>query len=131
MKRDLKTTLDVVQSLAPAARTNGTATGAAVDLQGFDGAVLEFSAGAWTDGTHTPALHESADGTTYAAVGTADQQGTLTALSGTAQQNAVQRVGYIGSKRYVKAMVVTASATTGALSAANVIRGHARQEPVA
>lgn len=129
--RDIKSTLDVQHSLAPAARTNGTATGAAVDLQGFNGAMLVFHAGAWTDGSHTPSLQESDDGTAYAAVGTGDLQGTLTPLSGTAQQNAVQRQGYIGNKRYLRPICVTATATTGAVSAVSIVRGRPNVAPLA
>ncbi|WP_029002731.1 hypothetical protein [Azorhizobium doebereinerae] len=129
--RDIKSSQDVQPSLHPAARTNGTATGSTVDLQGFNGAMLVFSAGAWTDGSHTPALHESDDGTTFIAVGTADLLGTLTAVSGTAQQNAVQRQGYIGNKRYLRAMQVTATATTGALTSAAIVRGRPNVAPVA
>ncbi len=63
--RDLLRTQLVSTSLSPAARVNGTATGAAVDLRGFDGAVITFSFGAYTDGTHTPTITHSSDGTTY------------------------------------------------------------------
>lgn len=126
--RDLKSNIDIVQSLAPAART-AAGTGAAVDLQGYEGAVVEIAFGAWTDGTWTPSLTESADGTTYSAVGTADLQGTFSAVSGTAGQNSVQRVGYIGANRYLKP-VISGTGTTGILSSANVIRGHAHRNPL-
>lgn len=131
MQRDLKSHIDIVQSLAPAARTNGTSTGVAVDLQGFGGAVVEFIAGAWTDGAHTPQIFDSADGTTFAQAAAADQQGSPAAISGTAQQNAVQRIGYIGGKRYIKGMLVSATATTGAIVGANVVRGYPNNGPLA
>lgn len=131
MQRDLKSHIDIVPSLVPAARTNGTATGNAVDLQGYGGAMVAFSAGAWTDGVHTPAIFDSADGTTYAQAAAADQQGSPAAISGTAQQNAVQRIGYVGGKRYIKAMLVSATATTGAVVGAEVIRGYPNNGPLA
>lgn len=129
--RDLKSNVDVAFSLAPAARTNGTADGSAVNLDGYRGAEVVFNFGAWTDGTHTPSLLESADGTTYTPVGTADLDGTLAAVSGTAGQNAVQRQGYLGTCQYLKARLVTASATTGALSSATVVRGYPALRPLA
>jgi hypothetical protein len=131
MMRDLKSNIDIVQALAPAVRATGTATGAAVPLQGYNAAVVAFSIGAWTDGTHTPSIFDSADGTTYAAAAAADQQGTFTAISGTAQQNAVQKVGYVGIKPFIKPMLVSGTSTTGAAAEAFVIRGHANQGPLA
>jgi hypothetical protein len=131
MMRDLVHKLDIVQSLVPALRTTGTATGSPADLQGYNGAVAEVTAGAWTDGTHTPSLFESADGTTYAAVAAADLQGAFAAIAGTAQQNAIQRVGYIGSKRYIKGMLVSGTSTTGVNSGINIIRGNANSGPLA
>lgn len=127
MKRDLKSGVDVAASLHPAARA-ASGTGAGVDCRGYDSAFALFSIGAWTDGTHTPKLQESDDNTTFTDVGAGDLQGAFTAVSGTAGQNAVQRVGYIGAKRYVRGFVTVAGATTGALSAFNIVRGHpARQ----
>lgn len=131
MMRDMKSNIDVGVSLHPAARAaSGTGTG--VDLRGYDGALCVINFGAWTDGTHTPKLQESDTdvGTAYTDVGTADQLGTFSAISGTAGSNSVQRVGYIGSKRYVRAFITVASGTTGALSGANIVRGEPRQAPL-
>jgi len=131
MLRDMKSQHDVVQSLAPAVRATGTNAGGAVDLQGYYGAMAVFSIGAWTDGTHTPSLLESADGTTYTAVNATDQRGTFTAVSGTAGQNAVQRVDYIGNLRYIKGNLVTAGVTTGAPAGIDVVRGRPSIGPLA
>lgn len=130
--RDLLRTQKTFQSLAPAARGNGTATGTAVDLRGYDSAVITVSFGAYTDGTHTPSIVHSADGITYTACvyGTdLDGASNLAAVNSSAGANAVQQVGYIGSMRYVAAVMTTTGATTGALSAANVSAGHPRNAP--
>jgi len=130
--RDLLRTQLVSTSLSPAARVNGTATGTAVDLRGFDGAVITFSFGAYTDGTHTPTVTHSSDGTTYTTCvfGTdLDGAADLAAVSSGAGANTIQQIGYIGDKRYVKAVITTTGATTGALSAASVIAGHPRNAP--
>lgn len=129
MKRDLKSSIDVAASLHPAARA-ASGTGAAVDCLGYDSALGIFSGGAWTDGTHTPKLQESDDGTTFTDVGTGDLQGSFTAVSGTASDDVVQRVGYIGSKRYLRGFVTVAGGTTGALSAFAIVRGHAARQPL-
>lgn len=133
MMRDLKDNLDVVQTIAPlsAVRATGTATGAAVDLQGYDAAVAVFNAGAWTDGTHTPSLFDSPDGTTYTVVPASNLQGAFTPVTSAAGQSATQRVGYVGPNRYVKGMLVGAGITTGLPSDMSIIRGSARLKPLA
>jgi hypothetical protein len=127
--RDLRSLTYVYPSLNPAARTNGTATGTAVDLRGYDGAMVSVSFGAYTDGTHTPSLSASSDGVTYAAVPASDIQGAFTAVSSGAGANTVQQVGYIGAARYLAVVMTTTGATTGALSAANAIAGYPRNAP--
>lgn len=133
MMRDLKDNLDVVQTIAPlsAVRATGTATGAAVDLQGYDAAVAVFNNGAWTDGTHTPSVQDSPDGTTYTAVPSSNLQGAFTPITGTAQNNSMQRVGYLGSNRYLRGMLIGASVTTGVPADMIVIRGSAKVKPLA
>jgi hypothetical protein len=127
--RDLLRNQLTTQSLSPAARTNGTATGTAVDLRGYDAAVITVSFGAWTDGTHTPFALQSTDGTTYAACASTDLLGTFTAVSGTAGSNTVQQVGYIGNQRFLEVVMTTTGATTGALSQANVVAGYPHNGP--
>lgn len=127
--RDLKSNVKVAPSLAPAVRTNGTANGTAVDLRGYDSAVIAVSFGAYTDGSHTPSVEHSVDNVTYAAAAASDLDGAFTAVSSAAGQNAVQSVGYIGARRYVRVVMTVSGATSGALSAANVIAGNPRQAP--
>ncbi len=130
--RDLLRQQVVMQSLAPAARVNGVATGAAVDLRGYDGAVIAVSFGAYTDGTHTPTIVHSNDGVTFTtcAFG-AELDGPLdlAEVSGSAGANKIQQIGYIGNQRYVAVVITTTGATTGALSAANVVAGLPRNAP--
>ncbi|NTU77323.1 MAG: hypothetical protein HGA90_05870 [Alphaproteobacteria bacterium] len=127
--RDLLRNTLVTPSLAPAVRTNGTATGAAVDLRGFDAAVIAVAFGACTDGTHTPSVQHSVDGTTYTNAAASDLDGAFVAVTSGSGANAVQTVGYIGSQRYVRVVITTTGATTGALSAANVLSGYPRHAP--
>jgi hypothetical protein len=130
--RDLLRNQFVTQSLAPAARVNGTATGTTVDLRGFDGAMVMVSFGAYTDGTHTPSVLQSADGINWIACvyGTdLDGPANLAAVSSSAGANTVQQIGYIGSLRYLAVVMTTTGATTGALSAASVIAGFPRSGP--
>lgn len=125
--RDIESHLDVAQSLVPLRRT-ATGTGAGVDLQGYDSAMAVFDAGLWVDGTHTPELQDSADGTTFAV--TTAIQGSFAAVVGTATDNIVQRVGYTGAKQYLRGFVTVAGATTGADYGFAIVRGNAHRQPL-
>jgi carbon monoxide dehydrogenase subunit G len=123
---DTKQTQDLQNSLAPAART-ASANGSGVDLASFASATVAFSVGTITDGTHTPKVQESDDNSTFTDVAAADLIGILAALA----SNVNQRVGYRGTKRYIRAVTTIAGATSGGVYAGVVIRGDARKQPVA
>lgn len=127
-------------SLSPAARaTNGAVNGAAVDMQGtrnwFRVAMMLVVAGTITDGTHTISLQDSDDGATgWVDVPADAREGAFPALT-TADSNTVRRVGYLGRRRYVRAVITTtnAPATTpvgGIIGAAILLRGGRGQSPV-
>ena len=119
----------VTPSVSPAARVNGTTNGTGVDLRGFDSAMIAVEFGAYTDGTHTPSVQHSADNSTFTTVSASDLDGAFTAVSSAGGANSVQAVGYIGALRYVRVVMTVTGATTGALSAAQVIAGHPRSVP--
>jgi hypothetical protein len=119
--------LGFVQSLSPAARTNATHNGTGVDLAGYEGALVKFDVGAVTDGTHVPKIQESDDNSTFTDVAAADLHGTL----GNLASNTPQKQGYIGRKRYIRPVITTAGATTGAIAGATVVRGAPHQTPAA
>lgn len=125
MQFDIKSNIDVAESLAPAAYT-GNATGSSVDLQGFHAAAFLIVAGAITDGTHTVSAEESDDGTTWTAVDAADLDGSFVALT----TGAVQKVGYKGAKRYVRAKTTVTGATTGGVYTVSVLRARPTVAPV-
>lgn len=120
-------------TLNTALRTNGTVNGTGVDTAGtgnfFRSAMLLVLAGAVTDGTHTVTLQESDDNTTFTDVAAADLQGSLTAVT-TANANTVQRQSYLGAKRYLRAKVVTGSATTGGQTTAVILLAQGSGAPV-
>ena len=128
--RDIKNNLNVVQSLVPAARTT-TANGAGADLRGYDAAIAVVDVGAvsGTSPSFTFELQESADDSSYAAVAAADLIGAFAAVT---SSNQVQRVGYVGAKRYVRVAIAAVSGTSPAANcAATIVRGNAAQRPVA
>lgn len=128
--QDIKNSIDAAHSLEPAVRATGTANGAAVDLTGYQAAAMIVYVGAYTNGTHTPTLEHSDDGTSFVATTAADLDGSFTAISSAGGANSVQRVGYRGSKRYLRAVMTVAAGATGAASAALIVRGSSTSEPV-
>lgn len=124
--RDLLHNTAVRQSIAPAVRVTGTTTGIGVDLRGFDSAVIAVAFGTWTDGTHTPSVQHSMDGTIYNNCAASDLDGTFSAVNSASGSNTVQAVGYIGSQRYVRVVMTVTGATVGASSTANVVAGTPR-----
>ena len=126
--RDMKNNMDAVNSLDP---NNYTATvnGTGVDVRDFDGALVVFSAGTVdvgnADEVYTPSIEESDDNSAYNAVASADMEGTLSNLTA----NSIQRVGYKGGKRYVRATLTISGTTPAVQAAAWVVRGMAHQSP--
>lgn len=130
MQRDLYNNAEPVQSLAPAARTDGTVNGTGVDLQGFASAMAIIALGGWTDGTHSFELQESDDNSDYSAVADADLQGTEPVMDAGDEDLVVHRIGYQGSKRYIRVSVTVASSETGAVYGASILRGHPTYAPI-
>lgn len=123
---DQKSTLNTASSIAPGAAITATENGAGVDLSNFNSATVVFNVGTITDGTHTPSIEESDDNATFTAVDPSLLIGTLTALA----SNTVQSIGYIGTKRYIRAVsTVTGSPATGGYYTAEVVRGNGRKQP--
>lgn len=140
--RDLHNSINIIRAVSPVAiGTTGTGkTSGAIDLQGYEAAEIEVAYGAVT-ATNAVFTVTVLDGDTttgsFTSVADADLIGTEAAAglaagvraSGTTM-NVTKRVGYKGSKRYVKAKVAS-TVTAGTLVAVNVLRGHPRHHPAA
>ena len=141
--RDLKNNIGVVQSLAPAARSSD-ADGTGVDLQGFESATIVIDMGA--EGITLSStnkieieLEHSDDNSTFTDVtssadvigATPDSNGVIATFDDPAEAPAIASVGYIGGKRYIRA-VANFSGTHGTATplSVSVIKGHARKNPV-
>lgn len=127
--RDLHNSLKVSKAFGPQAIVTGNAAnaGAIIDTQGFESLEFAIVAGTITDGTFTPTLTEGndpalADG---AAVAASDTFGVPAGMNAAAS-NTTQKVGYKGSKRYVRLSLPQTGATTGGFIAATAIQGHGR-----
>jgi hypothetical protein len=141
--RDLISNLGLVVAL-PAAAYGADNTPAAIDLLGFEGALiaLEVGVGGITfTGTNKVEfkLTHSTDDVTYDAVTLEDVQGIASVGTGgiissliAAHANpTVEKIGYVGNRRYLK-LLADFSGTHGSPTpiSAIVIKGHPRHAPV-
>lgn len=128
--RDMVSNIDVLNTIDPDDYTS-TVTGVVIDLQGFDSATVAFMVGTLTDGVHTVKLQHGDE------VGAGDMA-DLAATDWTGRaldilhSDVNQRVGYIGNKRYIRAVnTITGSPSTGVQLAVGVVRGKPGVAPVA
>lgn len=127
--RDLYHNFGAVPALAPSVKS-AAADGVAIDLAGFDSALIVLHTGAIvSDGDFGAKLQEADEAAgAYTDVAAADQLGTFPA---TLAANATYRVGYIGSKRkrFVR-LVLTKTGGTSIAASAVAILGNPHIAPV-
>ena len=135
--RDLANSIAVLATLAPAART-ASADGTGVDLKGFESATVIAEIGAegiTLSGTDyiTFSLEHSDDDSTYTAVASADvvegtvASGVFATYDADAEAPAVATIGYVGGKRYVRAVVgYEGTHGTATPTSAVIVKGHPR-----
>lgn len=127
--RDFYHNTDIQASLVPAIRT-AAAIGAAVDLRGYDAAAVTVTFGGYTDGTHTPTLEHSVDGTTYTTVAATDVTGPFVPVDSVEGANCVQALGYTGQQRYLRVKLDVVGATIGAATSAIIVAAEPHNAPV-
>ncbi|MBA7616883.1 hypothetical protein ES703_24185 [subsurface metagenome] len=100
-----------------------------VDLQGFEGALIQIFSGTITDGTsYEFELKEAADlAGPYTAVADDDLLGEEPTFLA-ADENEVKEFGYIGSKQFLRVdlKTVVGSPSTGGIFGAAIVKGFAR-----
>lgn len=136
--KDLYNHLNVTQSLDPATAT-ATAKGAATDIQGYNSVMHVVNVGESGDTLSgsvywTLTLQES-DTTTdgdFTAVAAADMHGTNNVvIDAAAEDDAVHKFGYKGSKRYTRTIATaTGTHTNGTPISMTAIRSNADVQPV-
>jgi hypothetical protein len=121
--RDLYSRIAVSQSIAPQVISSGAVSGTGVDLLGHNSAMVVFNFGAVAgSGVLNCKVQESADNSTFTDVAAADLEGSIT---NPATAATVQRVGYKGASRYIRAVATLASGTSVACGATvDLGRGH-------
>ena len=128
--QDLHSTIYPLAVIPPVSVSNNTAQVSDVidlaavlnpdsdDLGGFDGLELITAIGAIadTDATFTQLVEDSDDDITYAPVSDTFLLGTEAEASfAKADENTCKRIGYIGSKRYVRSTITPANNTSAAV----------------
>lgn len=122
MHRDMQNEISAAVTIAPAANRTANTTGSAVDLAGFRAAVALVQYGTVTDGTWTATIEDSDDGSTGWTTVT-DLSGAFVART-SANDETVEEVAYLGTKRFIRVVVTeTVASTTGALFNALIVRG--------
>ncbi len=123
MKFDLHNRIDVKRAISPVSIADNTAAVSQVlDMQGDCAAALVIATGsiADADATFTVLIeHSDASGSGFAAVADAELIGTE-ALAGFQfdDDNECRKIGYKGSKRYVRATITPANNASAALLSA-------------
>ena len=134
-----------IQTLVPKAYTAST-NGNNIDRYrngGYQALTLMLLPGLWTDGTHAFVIEEADDNGsgapgTFSTVAVADllydananaAGGTFTSI--TAATTTVQRIDYIGRKRWVRTRYVATGTTTGAVFAVQGLLFSPAQYPAA
>lgn len=125
---DLKSHVSPAQSIAPAAYT-ATTNGADVDLANFDAAVFIVDIGVVTANDLVLTFEEADDDgsgspDSYATIAAAKLDGSIPTLL-TTNDETIVTVGYIGGKRWVRAVVTDGGTGDGILSV-TVLRGKGR-----
>lgn len=133
--KDLHNNLKGITALSPRTISSNTTTvGSIIDLKGFNSVEFFVSSGTLTDGAYAILLEESDDSGLSGSNTVADENllGTEAAAGfALADDNLVKKVGYKGSKRYVRLSVVSTSVSSGGPMSAVAVLGHPDLAPVA
>lgn len=126
--KDIQSGLAATVAVVPqvVAATN---TSSAIDLQGYAAALLVITTGAIvSSGDYTAKLQES-DTTTGGDFTDVEADDLLNTFSASLAENSVERIGYVGSKRYLRT-VITKNGGTSIAASAVVMLGHPADAPV-
>ena len=120
----------VDQSIAPDVRANISINGTSVDLQGVDASFVAVSIGNYTDGVHTLKVQHSDDNISFVDVPSEDLDGAMVVADSTVLENKILKIGYLGTKRYLRVSLNVTGATSGAATAAYVVGSLLHHSPV-
>jgi hypothetical protein len=127
--RDISSNIRFAESIRPAVHSAATVNGEAVDTRGFDSAACVITVGALAgSGNVTPKMQASTTGSSgWEDVPAAELEGSFPAVL---TINTTYKVGYRGSRRYLRAVGTLNSGTSVTYAAAFVL-SHPNQAAVA
>jgi hypothetical protein len=128
MIRSWKETFDIAVSLAGTART-ASANGTAIDLANYQSTVIAVVPVSWTDGNHVLKLQDSPDNSVWTDVAASQLDGTMPTINAGVDATFFTRVGYLGARRYLRAVATVSGTTTGAVYSVIALRGSPRKMP--
>ena len=135
--KDLHNNIDIKRAISPVSVSDNTAQVSQIlDTRGYESIELVIATGSIADSDATfVVLIEDGDSATLtdaAAVSDTFLLGTE-ALAGFQfdDDNECRKIGYVGGKRYVRAMITPANNASAALLSAVWVLGHARTAPTA
>ncbi len=137
MLRDLYNDLKISRAISPVSEAGNTPlVSEIIDTKGFDSLMFAIATGSLGDaGAEFTTLIEDGDNSALsdnAAVADAQLNGTEAGASFIqSDDNEVFKIGYRGSKRYVRLTITPANNGTASLISAVAIQGHAHSAPVA
>lgn len=110
--------------------SNTTTNGVIIDTLGYGALAFVLNVGARTDGSYTLALTHGDDSglSDGAAPDASDINGAASAVT---SAQTLQKLGYVGNKRYVRASVVSTGVTSGATVGVTAILGRPQIGPAA
>lgn len=129
--RDLHNNIFAERALNMAAITTDTTTvGNVIDMQGYDSVEFILETGVITDGDYELILTEAdTSGGSYTAVADIDLLGTEPAFAADTDDQKLGRVGYVGSKQFLKATILSDNTSTGGTVAVLAIKGNKNDAP--
>lgn len=126
-KRELKSTTSLVVALNTTAISSDTTTnGETIDTAGFESILFVIQSGTLADGTYTPLIQEGDNSGLSDAASVADADLTNTEASvafAATDDNTSKSIAYVGSKRYVRLNIVSASTSSGGTLSAVAVKG--------
>lgn len=135
--RDLMNNVQIKRAISPVSVGDNTAqAGQVIDVLGYGSLTFAIATGSIADADVTFAVlveeGDAADLSDAAAVSDADLLGTE-ALAGFQfdDDNTCRKIGYVGSKRYVRLTITPSGNASAALLSAVAILGHPQSAPTA
>lgn len=135
--KDLHNNLKFVRAISPVSVADNTAqVSQIIDLAGYESCEFAILTGSLGDAgaEFTATMHhgDQANLSDAAAVASTDLLGTLAGASFIqSDDDTTKKVGYVGSKRYVRLTITPTNNATASLLAVVAVLGHARNAPIA